>query len=95
MAKTKAKQPGYKSDVLNNPPITGADLGNLVLPARTFSSGKVGFGYSGPVTLMVEVDGKKVPYTFQASINITAHHSELWPKVRPQKGEGQQAESSK
>ena len=54
-------------------------IGHVVLKPRTFRSGKVGYGASGAI--MLEVDGQ--PRRFQASVNITAAHSEGWAAERP------------
>jgi hypothetical protein len=62
-------------------------VGHVVLRPREFASGKVGFGASEAV--MLDVDGQS--RRFQASVNITAAHSEGWaaerPAERPRKGE--------
>ncbi len=54
-------------------------IGGVLLKARTFKSGKVGFGASEAV--MLEVNGQLK--RFQLSLNITAAHSEGWDDQRP------------
>lgn len=75
------KQPGYKSDVLNTKSATmGALLASLggpdmVLDAREFKSGKVGFGGNGTVSLKC---GSEI-YKFSAGVNCTGIDSEKSP----------------
>lgn len=66
----KAKQQGFKSDVLGVGTINLSKvLGSTVLEPKTFSSGKVGFYGQGAQMLKC---GKEASYKFQVGITLTA-----------------------
>ena len=65
----KAKQQGFKSDVLGTKPLNlGKVMGATILEPKTFSSGKVGFYGQGAI--MVKCG--EASYKFQLGLNLTA-----------------------
>jgi len=69
-----------KDLVIKSAPALVRDLiGGLMLVPREFSSGKVGFGASESIQMPVGDESVR----FQASINVTAAHSESWDAERP------------
>jgi hypothetical protein len=69
-----------KDLVLKSAPTLVKDLiGGLALTPREFSSGKVGYGASEAIQMLVGDESVR----FQASVNVTAAHSESWDAERP------------
>lgn len=79
-----------KDLVLKSAPALVKDLiGGLTLAPREFSSGKVGYGASESVQMLVGDESVR----FQASVNITAAHSESWEATRPTAEKRDEAEA--
>jgi len=65
----KAKQQGFKNDVLGTKPLNlGKVIGSAVLEPKTFSSGKVGFYSQGAI----QIKCGETSYKFQLGLNFTA-----------------------